>query len=123
LWIFLRLRTFLELFFKFQGPNYEIRDCGLIFEKPRGIFAKLPGIIDFGIIFVRKKMWTRSTDGGPHPASVHDGPRRCGRERGGMPAGARREGAMARWWLPGGAEEGEGDVVVPGVPSLETGRR
>jgi hypothetical protein len=61
LWIFLRLRTFLELYFKFQGPIYEIRDCGLIFEKPRGFFAKLPGIIDFGIILVRKKTWTRST--------------------------------------------------------------
>jgi hypothetical protein len=33
----------------------------LIFEKHRGFFAKLPRIIDFRIIFVRKKTWTRST--------------------------------------------------------------
>jgi hypothetical protein len=35
-------------------------DRGLILEKPRGFFAKLPGIIDFAIIFKRKKLWTTS---------------------------------------------------------------
>jgi hypothetical protein len=60
LWIFLGLGTLLKLLLKNQGSNYEIRGCGLILEKPRGFFAKLPGIIDFGIIFVRKKPWTRS---------------------------------------------------------------
>jgi hypothetical protein len=101
LWIFLRLMTFLELFLKFQGPKYDIRDCGLIFEKPKGFFAKLPGIIDFGIILVRKKTWTQSTGRGPHLTYVHGGPRR----------------------LPIGAKEGERDAAVPGVPSLDTGRR
>jgi hypothetical protein len=33
LWIFLRLGTFLELFFEFL-------DCGLISKKRRGLFAK-----------------------------------------------------------------------------------
>jgi hypothetical protein len=40
LWTFPRLRTFLELLFKFQGPIHKIRYCGLIFEKPKGFFAK-----------------------------------------------------------------------------------
>jgi hypothetical protein len=52
---FLRLGTLLELFFKNQGSNCEIMDYGLILEKSKGFFAKLLGIIDFGIIFVRKK--------------------------------------------------------------------
>jgi hypothetical protein len=32
LWIFLRLETLLELFFKNKGSNYEIMDYGLILE-------------------------------------------------------------------------------------------
>jgi hypothetical protein len=61
----------------------------LIFEKSRGFFAKLPGIIDFGIILLKK---TR----GPCPPSVHGGPRRCGRERGGARDDLTRDGAAVK---------------------------
>jgi hypothetical protein len=71
--IFLRLVTLLELFFKIQGSNCEIMDCRLILEKPNGLFAKLPGIIDFRNIFIRKKPWTQSMGHGPRPASINGG--------------------------------------------------
>jgi hypothetical protein len=75
----------------FQKPGVSVQnlDRGLILEKPRGFFAKMLGIIDFGIIFVRKKSWTRSTGRAPHPASVHGGPR-----------------TRPRWWLAGAQPSG-----------------
>jgi hypothetical protein len=44
LWIFLRLVTLLELFFKNQGSNYEIMNCGLILEKPRASLQNYWGL-------------------------------------------------------------------------------
>jgi hypothetical protein len=65
LWTFLRLGSSLKLFFKFQGPFYDIKECGLISKKYRGFFVKLLRIIDFRIIFVKKNLWTQSMGRGP----------------------------------------------------------
>jgi hypothetical protein len=103
LWIFLRLGTLLELFFKNQGSNCEIIYCGLSLEKPKGFFAKLAGIIDFGNISIRKKLWNQSTGRGPHPASVHGGPAMDG---GTELTGARPLAALVHKGASQGAGEG-----------------
>jgi hypothetical protein len=45
--IFLRLGTFLELFFNFLGLTAKIPNRGLIIKKLKGFFAKMLGITEF----------------------------------------------------------------------------
>jgi hypothetical protein len=122
LWIFPRLGTLLELFFKNQGSNCEIIYCGLSLEKPKGFFAKLAGIIDFGNISIRKKLWNQSTGRGPHPASVHGGPAMDG---GTELTGARPLAALVHKGASQGAGEGQGQGSAgdPFRASLIVGRQ
>jgi hypothetical protein len=82
LWIFWGLGTLLELFFKNQESNYEIRDYGLILEKPSGFFAKLPELSILGL-FLRGKSRGLGPQARDHvrPRSTMD---RCGAAKSAM---------------------------------------
>jgi hypothetical protein len=81
--------------FQIPGPNCEIKDCGLIFEKPRGFFAKLLGIIDFEL-FSRRKPMDQVHESVDRAGPVYHGPSvgflRCSR----APAKGRRTGRQGR---------------------------
>jgi hypothetical protein len=106
--------------FQNQGSNYKIMDYGLIVEKPMGFFLKLSGIIDFGIIFVRKKPWTRSTGCGPRPSSIHGG---LATDGGIELAGAQPPAALVCKGANQGAGEGEGTAGDPFWASPKVRRR
>jgi hypothetical protein len=84
-------------------------------EKPRGFFAKWLGIIDFRIIFVRKKPLTQSTGCVPRPPSVHGGPAMDG---GTELGGARSPATPVHKGVGQGAGEGEGSAGDPFRDSL-----
>jgi hypothetical protein len=84
-------------------------DCGLIWNKDRGLFIKLCRIISFGFIFVRKNWWTWLTACGPGakacPPWTHKLGRWLGSPVSGMPR-LRPLGLTARWGKGGGACRG-----------------
>jgi hypothetical protein len=110
--IILRLGTFLELFFKFQGPNCKIRDCMLILEKMRGLSAKCQKMEFLGIILLMKNPWTKSTS--PWTGS-HGRPQEL--------TGARPPATLGLKVVGEGAEDGESGSGNPLRASMEDGWR
>jgi hypothetical protein len=98
---FSEARDLFGIIFQFWGPNYKIRDCGLILKKLRGLNAKCQKLEFAGIIFLKENPWTAQgwlVHGSTVDSTVADG--RGSLElglatapgHGGLPRGWRREG-------------------------------
>jgi hypothetical protein len=55
------LGLYLKIYSECKDLFGTLVDCGLILDKNRGLFIKLAGIIEFGIIFEWRMWWTRLT--------------------------------------------------------------
>jgi hypothetical protein len=51
--VFSEARDLFGIIFQFQGPNYKIKDCGLILNKLRKLEFS-------GIVFLKENSWTKS---------------------------------------------------------------
>jgi hypothetical protein len=92
----------LELFFKFQGPNCKIRDCGLILKKMRGLSAECQNIEFPGINLLKKNLWTKSTSPLTAPARSTVDRRPLPRSGAHWSSGSSHSGAQGHWGRGGG---------------------